>query len=163
MNKRSCSTVNFFFQKLSKPGNWRDLRACLAFLLNPNSRTKFCERIAVIRQIYVIKLHVNGLHTQEEVLHILKGRFKFQAGDETTICEKGDFAYIPAGTPHAFINLSDEPGESIAVFTPGGTNKFFEEFGPMMNADGGPPEQEVVAALMEKHGMTLLGPPLTED
>jgi len=106
-------------------------------------------------------LHVH--HTQEEVFHILKGRFKFQAGDETTICEKGDFAYIPAGTPHAFINLSDEPGQFIAVFTPGGTNKFFEEFGPMMNADGGPPEQEVIAALLEKHGMTLLGPPLSAD
>jgi len=106
-------------------------------------------------------LHVH--HTQEEVFHIIKGRFKFQAGDDTTICEQGDFAYIPAGTPHAFINLSDEAGEFIAVFTPGGTNKFFEEFGPMMNAEGGPPEQDVVAALLEKHGMTLLGPPLTAD
>ena len=39
-------------------------------------------------------------HTQDEVFYIPKGRFKFRAGDETTICEKGDFAYIPTGTPH---------------------------------------------------------------
>ena len=106
-------------------------------------------------------LHLH--HTQEEVFHIIKGRFKIQAGDETTICDKGDFAYVPAGTPHAFINLSDEPGEFIAVFTPGGTDKFFAEFGPMMNSDSGPPDEEEVAAVLEKHGMTLLGPPLSAD
>ena len=93
----------------------------------------------------------------------MKGRYKVQIGDDTTICESGDFAYVPAGTPHAFVNISDEPGEFVAVFTPGGTDKFFEEFGPMMNSDSGPPEQEKIAALMEKHGMTLLGPPLSPD
>ncbi len=65
--------------------------------------------------------------------------------------------------PDAFINLSDEPGEFIAVFTPGGTDKFFAEFGPMMNSGSGPPDEEKVAALMEKHGMSLLGPPLSAD
>ena len=112
-------------------------------------------------KLRVTPLHVH--HIQEEVFHIIKGRFKFQAGDETTICDKGDFAYVPAGTPHAFINLSDEPGEFIAVFTPGGTDKFFKEFGPMMNSDGGPPDEEKVVALLEKHGMSLLGPPLSAD
>ena len=102
-------------------------------------------------------------HTQEEIFHFTKGRFKVQTGDETKICEAGDFTYVPAGMPHAFVNISNEPGEFIAVFTPGGTDKFFEEFGPMMNAEGGPPEQDVIAALLEKHGMALLGPPLSPD
>ena len=106
-------------------------------------------------------LHVH--HHQEEIFHFLKGRYKVQTGDETTICESGDVVYIPAGTPHAFVNISEEDGEFIAVFSPGGTDKFFEEFGPMMNADGSPPEQEVIAALLEKHGMALLGPPLSPD
>ena len=106
-------------------------------------------------------LHLH--HKQEELFHFLKGRYKVQIGDDTTICESGDFAYVPAGTPHAFVNISDEPGEFIAVFTPGGTDKFFEEFGPMMNSASGPPEQAKVAALLEKHGMTLLGPPLSPD
>ncbi|MCH7903032.1 MAG: cupin domain-containing protein [Armatimonadetes bacterium] len=105
-------------------------------------------------------LHLH--HTQEETFHITKGRFKFQIADETKICQSGDFVYIPPGTPHAFVNLSDEPGEFIAVFTPGGTDKFFAEFGPMMSS-GGPPDQEKIAALLEKHGMTLLGPPLSPE
>ena len=104
-------------------------------------------------------LHVH--HTQEEVFHIIKGRFKFQAGDETTICEKGDFAYVPAGTPHAFLNISSEPAELIAVYTPGGGEQFFVEYGPLI--ESGEPDQETVVALMEKHGITLLGPPLSPD
>jgi len=102
-------------------------------------------------------------HNQNEVFHFIKGRFKVQAGDETTICESGAVVYVPAGTPHAFVNISNEPGEFIAVFTPGGMDKFFEEFGPMMNGESGPPEQAEVAALLEKHGMSLLGPPLSPD
>ncbi len=105
-------------------------------------------------------LHVH--HNQEEAFHFTKGRFKVQIGDDTTICESGDVAYVPAGTPHAFVNISSEPGEFITVFTPGGTDKFFEEFGPMMSS-GGPPDQEKIAALMEKHGMSLLGPPLSPE
>ena len=118
---------------------------------------------------FIVTVAPNGgpplhLHQkQEELFHFIKGRYKVQLGDETKICEAGDFAYVPAGTPHAFVNISDEPGELIAVFTPGGTDKFFEEFGPMMNSDSGPPEQEEIAALMEKHGMTLLGPPLSPE
>jgi len=49
----------------------------------------------------------------------------------------------------------------IAVYTPGGGEQFFVEFGPLM--ESGEPDQEVVAALMEKHGITLLGPPLSPD
>ncbi len=100
-------------------------------------------------------------HHQDEALHFIKGRFKVQIGDDTTICESGDFAYVAPGTPHAFVNISSDPGELIAVFTPGGTDKFFEEFGPLMNS--GTPDQEKIAALLEKHGMSLLGPPLSPD
>ena len=106
-------------------------------------------------------LHVH--HHQEEAFHFTEGDFKVQIGDNTTIFRKGDFAYVPAGTPHAFLNISDKTAKFISIFTPGGTNKFFEEFGPMMNSDSGPPSQEKISALLEKHGMSLVGPPLKAD
>ena len=104
-------------------------------------------------------LHAHN--NQDESFLFVKGRYKVQIGDDTTFCESGDFAYVPAGTPHAFVNLSSEPGEFIAVFTPGGSDKFFAEFGPMMHS--GPPDNEKIAALMEKHDMRLLGPPLSPE
>ena len=104
-------------------------------------------------------LHVH--HRQEETIHVLKGRFKVRIGDETFRCEEGGFAYLPSGQPHAFLNLTDEPGEIVVVYTPGGGHRFYEELGPMTR--NGPPDRLAVAALFEKYEMTLLGPPLTAD
>lgn len=104
-------------------------------------------------------LHVH--HTQEETIHVVKGRFKIRIGDETFYCDEGGFAYLPSKVPHAFLNLTDAPGEIIVVYTPGGGHKFYEEFGPI--ARSGSPDPTVLAPLFAKYDMALLGPPLRLD
>jgi quercetin dioxygenase-like cupin family protein len=104
-------------------------------------------------------LHVH--HHQEETIHVLKGRYKVRIGEETFTCGPGGFAYLPSKVPHAFLNLTDEPGEIIVVYTPGGGHKFYEEFGPISRS--GPPDPKVFGPLFEKYGMTLLGKPLSAD
>ncbi|MBL0171783.1 MAG: cupin domain-containing protein [Gemmatimonadaceae bacterium] len=104
-------------------------------------------------------LHVH--HSQEETVHVLKGQFKVRIGDEYFHCTEGDFAYLPKQVPHAFLNLTDEPGEIIVVYTPGGGHKFYEELGPLTR--NGSPDPKAVAALFTKYDMTLLGPPLRPD
>jgi len=91
----------------------------------------------------------------------LKGRYKVRIGDETYHLEEGGFAYMPSNMPHTFLNLTDQPGEVIVVYTPGGGYKFYEEFGPI--ARMGPPDPMVLGPLFAKYDMTLLGPPLTPD
>lgn len=102
-------------------------------------------------------LHVH--HLQEETIHVLKGRFKVRIGDEIFYLNQGDFAYLPSQVPHAFLNLTDEEGEIIIVYTPGGGHRFYEELGPLTR--NGAPDKKVVAQLFEKYNMTLLGPPLS--
>ncbi len=104
-------------------------------------------------------LHVH--HVQDETIHVLKGRFKIRIGDEIFYCDEGGFAYLPKKVPHAFLNLTDEPGEIIVVYTPGGGHKFYEEFGPISRS--GPPDPKVLAPIFEKYDMSLLGPPLSLD
>ncbi len=104
-------------------------------------------------------LHVH--HLQEETIHVLKGRFKLRIGDEIFYLDEGGFAYLPSTIPHCFLNLTDEPGEVIVVYTPGGGNRFYEEMGPV--ARSGAPDRAVLAAIFEKHHMSLLGPPLNPD
>ncbi len=104
-------------------------------------------------------LHVH--HLQEETIHVLKGRFKIRIGDEIFYLNEGGFAYLPSKVPHAFLNLTGEPAEIIVVYTPGGGNKFYEEFGPL--ARSGPPDPKVLAPVFEKYHMSLLGPPLKAD
>jgi quercetin dioxygenase-like cupin family protein len=104
-------------------------------------------------------LHVH--HNQEETIHVLKGRYKIRVGDEIFHCQEGGFAYLPSRVPHAFLNLTDEPGEIVVVYTPGGGHKFYEELGPISR--DAHPDREVIAALFEKYDMALLGPPLSPD
>jgi len=104
-------------------------------------------------------LHVH--HGQEETIHVLKGKYKIQIGEEIFYCNEGDFAYLPSKVPHAFLNLTDEPGEIIVVYTPGGGHKFYEEFGPAVR--NGKPDPKVMGPLFEKYNMKLLGPPLSPD
>ena len=104
-------------------------------------------------------LHVH--HHQDETLHVTIGRFKVRIGDQHHTLEPGGFAYLPAGLPHAFLNLTDEPAELIITFTPGGGHGFFEELAPATRTAN--PDRDEVAAIFERHGMTLLGPPLSAD
>ena len=101
-------------------------------------------------------LHLH--HHQDETIHVLSGRFKVRIGDEEHTLDCGGFAYLPAGLPHAFLNLTDQPAELIIVFAPGGGHEFFEELGPATRT--ATPNREEIAAIFERHGMTLLGPPL---
>jgi mannose-6-phosphate isomerase-like protein (cupin superfamily) len=103
-------------------------------------------------------LHVH--HRQEETIHVVKGRFKIRIGESLFYCDEGGFAYLPSQVPHAFLNVTNEPGEIIVVYTPGG-HKFYEEFGPLSR--NGPPDPKVLAPVFEKYRMSLLGPPLQLD
>jgi len=104
-------------------------------------------------------LHVH--HIQEETIHVLKGQYKVRIGDEFFYIQEGGFAYLPSKVPHAFLNLTYEPGEIIVVYTPGGGHRFYEEFGPISRS--GPPDPKVIAPLFAKYDMALLGPPLSPD
>ena len=103
-------------------------------------------------------LHVH--HKQLETVHVLKGRFKLRIGDDYHL-EPGGFAYLPARVPHTFLNLTDEPGEIIVVYAPGGCRGFYEELGPATRV--GTPDRQQIAEIFSRHDMTLLGPPLTAD
>ncbi|OGO30217.1 MAG: hypothetical protein A2Z16_03020 [Chloroflexi bacterium RBG_16_54_18] len=104
-------------------------------------------------------LHVH--YKQEETIHVLKGQYKVRIGDEFFYIQEGGFAYLPSNVPHAFLNLTYEPGEIIVVYTPGGGHRFYEEFGPISRS--GPPDPKVLAPLFAKYDMALLGPPLSPD
>ena len=104
-------------------------------------------------------LHVH--HVQDETFHVLKGRYKVRVGDDITVLEEGGFAFLPAGLPHAFLNLTDDPGEVLIVYVPGGGHHFYAELGPLARAEK--PDRAAIAAVFTRHGMTLLGGPLSPE
>ena len=105
-------------------------------------------------------LHIH--HHQHETIYFLKGSYKVQLGDDVFRCEPGGFLYIPVGVRHAFLNVGAQPGECMITFSPGGTDKFFEEFAPVVRAEN-PPDPTKIAPIFAKYGWELVGPPLSAD
>ena len=104
-------------------------------------------------------LHIH--HRQHETIYFLKGRYKVQLGDEVFRCEAGGFVHISKGVRHAFMNVGDTVGECMVTFAPGGTEKFFEEFAPVVRGDH--PDPAKLAPIFAKYGWELVGPPLLPD
>ena len=105
-------------------------------------------------------LHIH--HHQHETIYFLTGRYKVQIDSDVFRCEAGGFVHIPMGARHAFMNLGDQPGECMVTFAPGGTDKFFEEFAPVVRGSDHP-DPATIAPIFAKYGWELVGPPLSAD
>lgn len=99
---------------------------------------------------------------QQETIHFVEGRYKVQLGQEAFTCERGGFVCIPAGTPHAFMNIGETLGQCIITFTPGGSERFFEEFSPVVRREGAPDHAEI-ASIFRRHDWEVVGPPLVAE
>ena len=62
-------------------------------------------------------LHIH--HQQHETIYFTRGRYKVQIDDDVFRCDAGGFVHIPMGARHAFMNVSDHPGECIKTFFAG--------------------------------------------
>lgn len=93
--------------------------------------------------------------SQYEIFHVLKGRHRFQVGDESFVAGPGRCVLIDSKVPHTFINIDDEDGLLHFELLPSGSS---EEFFMHLVSDFDSIDD--MGAFFQKHGMTLLGPPL---
>ena len=54
-------------------------------------------------------------NTVEHEQYVLRGRARIGLGDEVVEVKEGDVLYIPAGTPHWYEALGDEPFEFLCM------------------------------------------------
>lgn len=100
------------------------------------------------------------LHTDcDEWFMVLEGTFKFRLGDEMVTAGPGDALLAPKGVPHAFVKTGDDAARMLVMHQPAGT---MEEYFRTGAARPGitPDERRVLA---ERHGMKILGGPLSPD
>jgi mannose-6-phosphate isomerase-like protein (cupin superfamily) len=64
-------------------------------------------------------------HPYDEVLIVLEGRARLDDGTETREVGAGDIVVIPAGEPHAFVNVGDGPLRQIDIHA---TSRFSTEW-----------------------------------
>jgi mannose-6-phosphate isomerase-like protein (cupin superfamily) len=94
-------------------------------------------------------LHVE----QDEVFHVLEGRFEFLMGDRIEIGETGATVHVPRQTRHTFKSVGPETGRLLDFHTPAGMEHFFNECAEPTQQVKLTPQQ--IAAICEKHGMKL--------
>ena len=100
-------------------------------------------------------IHVH--HFQDETFYVVDGALRFKVGEETFDLGAGDFAYVPRGVAHGYVNMQQEPVRGLGIFVPGGFDRFMDAIGQL---PPGPPDQDKMRQLGEKYGQEVVGPPL---
>jgi quercetin dioxygenase-like cupin family protein len=100
-------------------------------------------------------LHIH--YNEDEIFYITEGEYRFAVGNEEIRAKAGDTVFLPRNVPHTWIQLT-ERGRHLYMLQPSGT---FEEFLRELQALAKPSTEEELQAIHLKHGMKVLGPPLT--
>jgi quercetin dioxygenase-like cupin family protein len=103
-------------------------------------------------------LHIH--HASDETYYVLEGTFTVRLGERTFTATPGAFVFIPRGTVHAFMNAGPGPARLLLTFSPGGVDRFFADMGPLLATE--PPDSEGLAAVLARHRVEVVGPPLAE-
>jgi quercetin dioxygenase-like cupin family protein len=97
------------------------------------------------------------LHRQhEETFYVLDGEFTFQVGERTIRANPGTFVFVPRHVAHGFRSTGTGPGKLLALFTPGGYEKYFEELAQL---PPGPADMNRVLPIFHKYDNELVGSP----
>ena len=97
--------------------------------------------------------------TEDESFFVLEGEIKVLLGERTFIAKSGTFVHSPRGTVHGFYRVEKKNAKLLAMFSPAGFEKFFDE---AIDVDVTDTEAYVAKgkALAKKYNMEIVGPPL---
>jgi hypothetical protein len=79
------------------------------------------------------------------------------AGGAMLRASAGGLVFGPRGTPHAFQNIGETPGRLLAITTPSGLERFFEQFAALLP---GPASPEALIAVGHANWVEITGPPV---
>lgn len=97
---------------------------------------------------------------QDEWWYVLEGEFLFEVDGQEIYARAGATVFAPRGSRHTFQNIGTTPGRMITTVVPGGLDIFFEEL-ETAAPRGTVPDPAKIVPIFEKHGLELLGPPLS--
>ena len=102
-------------------------------------------------------LHVH--HEQDEWLYILAGEFVAEVGGKRMRLKPGDSLLMPMKLPHRWSVAQEQHCGAMHLYSPAGLMEM--DWSPVAQ-DTDPKNQEARKAEFEKHGLTLLGGPLSK-
>jgi quercetin dioxygenase-like cupin family protein len=109
-------------------------------------------------------LHVH--HEEDEAWYVLDGELTFQVAESTWTAGAGSFVWAPRAVPHTF-RVESPTARLLALAVPGRFDQFVRATGRPAGAAtlppplDGPPDIEGLVAAARRHGMEIVGPPLS--
>lgn len=102
-------------------------------------------------------LHVHP--QQDELFYVLSGRCRFQVGNQSIDAPAGTTTAVPRGTPHAFVNVLEEPSHLMFTLVPGlRAEECFRALARL--PQNVPPDPVELARIGAEYGMEFVGPPI---
>jgi mannose-6-phosphate isomerase-like protein (cupin superfamily) len=103
----------------------------------------------------------------DDSLYVLRGRIAWRCGDETLVVAPGDYVALPAGVPHTFFVLGDEPTSFLQTHADDSFLRFIRAVGVRATGPDMPParplDREAVLKAAAETGQPILGPPMTRE
>lgn len=102
---------------------------------------------------------------EDELFYVLEGRLAVHQPGQRTEAEAGQALFAARGIPHAYEVLGDAPARFLVVATPAGFEDFVAEIArpaeKLTLPEPSEPDPARMAAIAERYGITLMGPPGT--
>src|SRR5580692_1913757 len=126
-------------------------------------RTSAKETKGIYTMLEVVADPRNGvpLHIQkneDEHFLVLEGTLHIVSGDITLDVRAGTAVTVSKGKPHAWCNLTEMPVRMLVIFSPGHIEGLFKEVAARKSNNN-----DDIAALADRFGCLIVGPPLRED
>ena len=112
------------------------------------------EVVADPRNGVPIHIHKN----EDEHFLVLEGTLHIVIGDITLDVRAGTAVTVSKGKPHAWCNLTEIPVRMLVIFSPGHIEGLFKEVAARKSNNN-----DDIAALADRFGCLIVGPPLRED
>lgn len=113
------------------------------------------------RKGFAPPLHVH--HREDSALYLLEGRLRVRVGDDETVIEAGQFAFLPRDVAHTF-RVESERAHFLELVLPGGFEQFHLDASDPAPTATLPPEGPIdVARLLAAVGpydAEIIGPPM---
>jgi quercetin dioxygenase-like cupin family protein len=98
---------------------------------------------------------------EDEWLYVLDGELSFEVDGQRFTGGAGSSAFVPRGVAHTYQNFRDETAHILAMETPAGLERFFQDV-TEQNKGLSQPDLARMAQLAQSYGVETLGPPLSE-
>lgn len=103
----------------------------------------------------------------DDSFYVIEGKMVVRCGDEVALAREGSWVPFPAGVPHTF-RVLDGPARLLLVHADDSFLEFVRAAGRPATAQDVPdagdgPNADELARLSAAHGITNVGPPMTEE